>query len=355
MAGYSRCRSVSPGRSSPTSVPAAARRRAQRDRPAVQPLDMQWRSQRLAHGLVGLLDAPSSIPTRGRVRLLSPIPSRSRESSRPGSTCWSRRTWRSMGSLLLATLVLNGRRDGPRRSPGCGAGRLARRGVGSLDAVRVPRVGVLQLVMVFPFFLRFGRAPRSGTEPTPARECGSGSGRGHVPDLGVLRTVPAAVLAVGDPDHVRRRLGRREVIGPLLIGLGSAALLSAPMLVPQAHFTARSAGPPRRSPRTAWLSRTTGVSTRTARIVVRFWLGATPASTSARAARGPRVVGFAVAWAAGRRRWAVFLGVGALATGAVSLGLHLELGGFAPTRCSVTSPASRASGAPSASPSSRSS
>ncbi len=194
---------------------------------------------------------------------------------------------------------------------------------------------LLQLVMVFPFFFALVALYDLGTRPT----LGAGARLGIWTGVAFLTSeyyglFLLVVVAIGVTIVLGRRLGDRVVLGSLLTALGCAAFLSGPLLIPQAHLTARY----------RWTTETVtensaGVADygeprrRRARCVVRAVVAqrhrrAPLARYRTRGAR--RASDSRLAWAAGRRRWAVFFGGGAVVAGVLSLGLHLEIGGFAP-------------------------
>ncbi len=295
---------------------------------------MQWNGDRIARMLAGYWNAPIFHPTRGAFALSDPQPLTGVVGA--GLHLVVRNHAAAYGLVLLLALVLNG----------LGAMRLAEqfgvaRGAAWLAgvlAVAMPFVfhelGVLQLVMVFPFFFALVALHDLGTAPT----IGAGARLGIWTGVAFLTSeyyglFLLVVLAVGIPLVLGRRLGERVVVGALLATLGCVTLLAAPMLLPQAHFTSRY----------RWTTET--VTENSAELadygsIDSDALGASfvpwlRSDTGEHLSPGTglevlAVVGFAVAWGAGRRRWAVFLGGGALLAVVLSLGLHLELGRFAP-------------------------
>jgi hypothetical protein len=295
---------------------------------------LRWNGARLAHALAGYWNAPIFHPTRGAFAFSDPQPLTGLVAA--GLHLLVRDDVAVYGLVLLLALVLNGigamvlaERLGVGRAPAWLAGVLAL----SLPFV-FHELGVLQLVMVFPFFFALAALHDLGTAPglRAGLRLGIWTGIAFLTSeyYGLFLLL---VLAVGVPLVLGLRLGRREIIGPLLVGLGSAALLAAPMLVPQARDTARF----------RW---TTETVTENSAVIADYAsldtdaLGASfvpwlRSDTGEHLSPGTglevlAVIGFAVAWAAGRRRWALFLGVGALLAGALSLGLHLDPGGLAP-------------------------
>jgi hypothetical protein len=295
---------------------------------------MQWNGNRIAHAYSGYWNAPIFHPTRGAFALSDPQPLTGAVAA--GLHVIVGNHVAVYGLVLLAALVLDGvgamtladRFDVPRPAAW----------LTGLLALALPFVfhelGVLQLAMVFPFFFALAALHDLGTAPT----VGVGLRLGLWTGVAFLTSeyyglFLLVVLAVGVPFVLGRRLREPLVLGPLLAAVGFAVLLSAPMLLPQAHLTARY----------RWT--TTTVKENSAAIADYASLDSKALGTQfapwlrddtaehlypGTGLEVLAVAGFGVAWAAGRRRWTAFLGVGVLGAVLLSLGLRLEVAGWAP-------------------------
>jgi hypothetical protein len=295
---------------------------------------MQWNGERIAHGFAGYWNAPIFHPTRGAFALSDPQPLTGLVAA--GLHVVVRNPAAVYGVVLLLALVLNG----------IGAMVLAGRlGVprgaawlGGVLALAMPFVfhelGVLQLAMVFPFFFALVALTDLDARPSP----GAGARLGIWAGVAFLTSeyyglFLLVLVAIGAAVVLGRRVGQRVVLGPLLTALGCVALLAAPLLIPQAEFTARY----------RWSTETVTENSATIADYASLdpdafgasFLPWTRTDTGEHLSPGTGIVvlavfGFAIAWAADRRRWAVFLGGGALVALGLSLGLRFGLGGFVP-------------------------
>jgi hypothetical protein len=295
---------------------------------------MQWNGSRLAHLYSGYWNAPIFHPTRGSFALSDPQPLTGAIATGLHAVVGNHVA--VYGLVLLGALVLDGV-GAMLLADRFGAPRPAAWLTGLL-ALALPFVfhelGVLQLAMVFPFFFVLVALHDLGARPTSwaGARIGLWTGVAFLTSeyYGLFLVV---FLTLGIPFTLGRRLGTRVVLGPLLVALGVAAVLSAPMLVGQAHFTERY----------RWTTAT--VTDNSAAIA--DYASLDPGALGGSFApwlRGDTVehlypgtglevlavAGFAVATATGQRRWAAFLGAGALLAVLLSLGLRLEIGGFAP-------------------------
>ncbi len=299
---------------------------------------LEWNAHSLRHGYAGYWNAPIFYPDRGVFALSEPLPL-------PGVVFTAlevvtRSPVAAYDTLLLLALVLNGvaalwvgRQLGLPPIPCL---------VGGLLGVALPfvlrQLGVLQLSMVFPLLFALGSLHRFSARPDRANAVLLGVSIGitylccgyYFVFLTLLLPVAAAI-------HIRRTLLRPAALGNTALTLLVAAALVLPLATTQAAVI-------------AGYSRTdSSIAGNSARLVdylelnpgawgagIMPWL-ASGVGTGERLYPGTgllllAVAGGIIAWRTGRRRWVATAVTGAALAVAVSLGLHLSVGGAEPYR-----------------------
>lgn len=291
---------------------------------------LRWNAERLAEGYRDYWEAPIFHPTPGAFAFSEP---------QPLTGLLFTLFWRVSGSdvlaynlVLLLALTLNGLAAAWmlrtfRLAPAPAL-------LGGLLAVGLPfianELGVLQLTMLWPLALTLGALARFAERPQVGRGIALGAAYAVTwltcSNYGLMLTLVLPLMAL---PLIRPALLRPGAIAAGLAGVGLAAVLTLPLLIPQSRLTDGFT----RSPRT--IERLSAVPEDYLHLDQRT-LGASHTPWLERESGWPRLypgsglLGLALLGLAARKRWVIALGVGALITFALSLGLNVRLGEWQP-------------------------
>jgi hypothetical protein len=291
-----------------------------------------WNADRLQHGFRGYWDAPIFFPEEDAFAFSEP---------QPATLVVAPVIWLS-GSRVLAynaflwlSLVLNGLVCvWLLRSLGHRWWLSILGGVGMLLLPLVhDQIDVLQLVPLWGILWTWGAIRRLGERPTPAVGFAAGMALGVSFAMSIHHGLFASILLVGPPLVLLRRWRSRQLYVSGLVGIGTAALVTLPLVLPM-----RAALAAHDFQRTS--ERVAGLSARPASYLAvgeqcllrPQWVAGQQFRLSPGWGKSvlAGVALLALFVRRRRRRWTLFLVLTAAMSFALSLGPHLQLGSLQP-------------------------